>query len=407
MNATTTRLGTKIIAVFLLTLMLPFAGNSANKYDLILKSGTVTTTSNLEQFIADPNIQAGEIFGGTFFRIIQFNEIPTTEQKEILAAAGIQLTSYLPNLAYQAVIGQYADLTKLRAGGVRSVIEFENDWKLNQNLKSATLPDWAIHNNKFIDLTVRYFKGLSAEAVAASLTASGHTIIRRYDYSSWIEIRTAISNINEIASLSFVNGVDPIAPPSTPDDERGRSLHRSNVINSYSPMGRHYDGTGVAAALADDGPVGPHIDYQGRIDQSNTTANQGTHGDMTTGILMGGGNLNPTIRGMGTGAFIYIYDIGGYNHILNSPITNQTLGVMVTSTSYSQGCNEYTTDTQTGDQILNQNPTLLHVYSAGNNGGGNCQYGNVTGWGNITGGYKQGKNVIACGNLNYLDALRS
>lgn len=57
-------------------------------------------------------------------------------------------------------------------------------------------------------------------------------------------------------------------------------------------MGRHYDGTGAVAALADDGPVGPHIDYQGRIDQSNTTgATNGNHGDMTTGILMGAGNL--------------------------------------------------------------------------------------------------------------------
>jgi len=128
---------------------------------------------------------------------------------------------------------------------------------------------------------------------------------------------------------------------------------------------------------------------------------------MTAGILMGAGNLNPTIRGMGTGAFIYIYDIGGYNHVLNSPTTNQTLGVMVTSTSYSQGCNDYSTDTQTGDQILNQNPTLIHVYSGGNNGTGNCNYGAGSGWGNITGGYKQGKNVIACGNLSYLDVLES
>lgn len=407
MNSTTKRLGMKIFAIFMLSLMFPFSGNSANKYDLLLKSGTVTTSPNLEQFIADPNIQEQEVFGGNFFRIIQFNAIPTNQQKEALAAAGIQLKSYLPNLAYQAVIGRYADLTKLRDAGARSVIVLESDWKLNAKLKSDILPDWAVHNKKFIDLTVRYFKGLSADAVVASLTAKGHTLIRRYDYGSWVEIRTDISKINEVAALSYVNGVEPIAPPSTPDDERGRSLHRSNVINSYSPMGRHYDGTGVSAALADDGPVGPHIDYQGRIDQSNTTNNQGTHGDMTAGILMGAGNLDPTIRGMGTGAFIYIYDIGGYNHILNSPTTNQTLGVMVTSTSYSQGCNEYTTDTQTGDQILNQNPTLLHVYSAGNNGGGNCQYGAGAGWGNITGGYKQGKNVIACGNLNYLDALEA
>lgn len=375
--------------------------------ELRLKTGNQPLSANLEQVILNPSIAPGELFNGFYFRIIQFDQIPSSSQKEILLQAGIRLTSYLPDRAFQAVISQNANLSALRQAGARSVVVFQPKWKLSRDLYNNFHPDHALTGKDQIDLVVRYNKGMDPEQVMAFLTTAGHSIIRRYDYSSWIEIRTSVDRIMELASLPFVNGLEPIAPPSTPDDEKGRSLHRSNAINGYTPMGRHYDGTGVSAALADDGPVGPHIDYQGRIDQSNTTANSGTHGDMTTGILMGAGNLNPTIAGMGTGAFIYIYDIGGYNHILNSPNTNQTLGVLVTSTSYSQGCNDYTTDTQTGDQILNQNPTLLHVYSAGNNGTGNCQYGAGAGWGNITGGYKIGKNVIACGNLNYLDVLEN
>ena len=37
--------------------------------------------------------------------------------------------------------------------------------------------------------------------------------------------------------------------------------------------------------------------------------------------------------------------------------------------------------------------------------GGNCQYGAGAGWGNVTGGYKQGKNVITCANLDALEVL--
>ncbi|MBL0342033.1 MAG: S8 family serine peptidase [Bacteroidetes bacterium] len=397
----------KKVNFIMLLWLLPFAGFASGKYDLTLKSGSIQVTPNLEQFIANQEIQANELFGGKYFRIIQFNDIPSSGQKAALENAGIKLTAYLPNYAYTATINQYAAVASLRAAGARAVLSFQPELKMNNRLRSGDLPDWAVTNKKYIDLVVRYYKGLAADPVVAAILNSGHELIRRYDYSSWIEIRVEISRINEVAALPFVCGVEPIAPPSTPDDEKARSLHRSNVINTYSPMGRHYDGTGVSAALGDDGTVGPHIDYQGRIDQSNAAVNNGTHGDMTTGILMGAGNIDPTIRGMGTGAFIYIYDIGGYNHVLNSPTTNQTLGVMVTSTSYSQGCNDYSVDTQTGDQILNQNPTLLHVYSAGNNGTGDCQYGAGANWGNITGGYKQGKNVIACGNLNYLDALEN
>ncbi|MFM7078723.1 MAG: S8 family serine peptidase, partial [Bacteroidota bacterium] len=355
-----------------------------------LKTGNIQPAANLESFISDPKLQDSEVFENTFFRLITFNEVPSPEMRSALENGGIKLYNYLPDLTYMAGIKVGADLATLRNSNIHSVIEFNPLWKLNKDLFAGQYPAWSLTQAGKVDLVVRYHKGLNADAVIEALLNQGATLIRRYDYGNWVEIRVNEGSHVDIASLPFVNGMEPIAPPSVPDDEKGRTLHRSNVINSDSPMGRHYDGTGVSVALADDGPVGPHIDYQGRIDQSNTTANSGTHGDMTAGILMGAGNLNPTIRGMGTGAFIYIYDIGGYNHVLNSPITNQTLGVMVTSTSYSQGCNDYSTDTQTGDQILNQNPTLMHVYSGGNNGTGNCNYGAGSGWGNITGGYKQG-----------------
>jgi len=405
MNHTSNTLFKRVMYFLCLFGALSYTTFASNKYDLLFKSGKVATVNNLEQFIANPSIQNIELFGNKYFRIIQFNSIPTEAQKQSLESAGIKLTSYFPNYAYLVIVNQNANLSVLRTAGARSVLVYQPVWKLQKQLAAGELPDHALSGKNQIDLVVRYYKSLDANAVNAALVAKGYTIKRRYDYGNWIEIRVNKSQINAVASLPFVNGVEPIAPTSTPDDERGRSLHRSNTINTYSPMGRHYDGTGVSVALADDGPVGPHIDYQGRIDQTNTTTNTGTHGDMTTGILMGGGNLNPRYRGMGTGAFIYIFDIGPYAHILNSPALNQNQGVLVTSTSYSQGCNDYSNDTQTGDMILNQNPTLLHVYSAGNNGGGDCGYGAGGGWGNITGGYKQGKNVIACGNLNYLDVL--
>lgn len=392
-----------IVGTFLIGLPTILNGQATIKF----KTGNIQPVANLESFISNPGIQPNEIFENRYFRLITFNEVPSAEIRSEMERSGIRLFNYLPDLTYMASFDVTANLATLSNAKIHAIVQFNPSWKLNKDLYAGQYPAWSLTQAGKVDLVVRYHKGLNSDLVIQALLNQGASLIRRYDYSNWVEIRINEGKHMDIASLPFVNGLEPIAPPSVPDDEKGRTLHRSNAINSDSPMGRHYDGTGVSVALADDGPVGPHIDYEGRIDQSNTTANSGTHGDMTAGILMGAGNLNPTIRGMGTGAFIYIYDIGGYNHVLNSPTTNQTLGVMVTSTSYSQGCNDYSTDTQTGDQILNQNPTLLHVYSGGNNGTGNCNYGAGSGWGNITGGYKQGKNVIACGNLSYLDVLES
>ncbi|HRZ76066.1 MAG TPA: S8 family serine peptidase, partial [Bacteroidales bacterium] len=54
-----------------------------------------------------------------------------------------------------------------------------------------------------------------------------------------------------------------------------------------------------------------------------------------------------------------------------------------------------------------QLPALMHVFSAGNNGTSDCGYGAGAGWGNITGGHKMGKNVVAVANLDYKDDLSS
>ena len=72
----------------------------------------------------------------------------------------------------------------------------------------------------------------------------------------------------------------------------------------------------------------------------------------------------------------------------------------MTNSSYSNGCNAgYTEITETVDQQIFDNPTLMHVFSGGNSNNNDCGYGAGDQWGNITGGHKQGKNVIATANL--------
>ena len=81
---------------------------------------------------------------------------------------------------------------------------------------------------------------------------------------------------------------------------------------------------------------------------------------------------------------------------------------MITSTSYSDGCNAgYTTLSRELDQQTVDMPNLIHVFSAGNNGGVDCNYGAGSAFGNVTGGHKHSKNTIAVGNLDYLDNLNS
>ena len=91
---------------------------------------------------------------------------------------------------------------------------------------------------------------------------------------------------------------------------------------------------------------------------------------------MGGGNKDPLTRGMGWGADLYVYEASpyqGYDSIYTHYFTNN---ILITSTSYSDGCNAgYTTLAQTMDQQIIDMPNLMHVFSAGNQGTADCSYG--------------------------------
>src|SRR5690606_39055654 len=82
--------------------------------------------------------------------------------------------------------------------------------------------------------------------------------------------------------------------------------------------------------------------------------------------------------------------------------------IRITSTPYSDGNNTgYTSRARLMDIHINAMPDLMHVFSAGNAGTSNFNYGAGAGWGNITGGHKQAKNVITVGNITFDDFLAS
>lgn len=385
---------------FLLGLIVLATAGFAQDYRLLLQSGTVQPVANLSEFIEEAS--PTDIFNGYYYRFLQFKNIPTQEEKNTLTASGIKLLDYIPKNTFVAAIPERYNRAKLASFGVRSVIKQDAIQKINFRILGE-FPAHAVNERGTVDLVVQYHRNIPSDLIYSTAPAFGK-ILKQDPDNRTITVRISDKDLMKLASLPWVFYINTITPPSTPDDFKGRSLHRSNLINTNYATGRHYDGSGVTVAIADDGIVGPHIDFTGRLTNFATAAG-GFHGDMCSGIYVGAGNLNPTMQGMASGAYLYTYDIDNYVHITDAVSNFNTLQTVITSTSYSQGCNEYTVETQAGDQTLNQNKQLAFVFSAGNNGGGNCSYGAGAGWGNITGGYKQGKNVIACGNLDAMEVL--
>ena len=155
--------------------------------------------------------------------------------------------------------------------------------------------------------------------------------------------------------------IEPIDPPSVKENKTGRTLHRSNTINTNYASGRNYNGEGINIMMQDDGLVGPHIDRQGRVDQSFcigcSSSSSNDHGDHVSGTIMGAGNLDPLGKGMADGAFLYVYSSSNNNYY-DVPTIYQNNDVIITSKSYSNGCNAgYTSLARDLDEQINLYPS--------------------------------------------------
>lgn len=357
-----------------------------------------------------PLTSPDEFFGGVYFRLIQFNTLPTIEQRAALKQHGIELLDYIPNKAYTACISSMANLSALTSFNVRFVGKINPLYKISKQIADNMVPEHAFVNDS-IAYTFTYYSSCSAEVVNSFFKNSIYRITYHNKHAKRITVQTAYTknfDIKVIAKIPFISYVEFKAAPPQPENKSGRTLHRSNAIANDFISGRHYNGAGINVALQDDGVIGPHIDYTGRLPQQYLDYNLGDHGDHCAGTIFGAGNKDPDGRGMAWGANLYVYKASqyqGFDSIYNHYISP---GIVITSTSYSDGCNEgYTSLSEELDEQIRTMPLLMHVFSAGNEGAQDCDYGAGAGWGNITGGHKASKNSIAVGNLDFMDNLNS
>ena len=343
--------------------------------------------------------------------LMTFSSIPSTEEKKELESIGINFLEYIPNNTYVIYSSKNLIYNNFIDYNIYSITKILPSFKIDPKISNRSFPEWAFFDNK-LHVKILIYKNINLQIIEESLLSIQSFTIQNTDYlNNNIVGSLDPGDLNLLASLNYVWYIEPIDPPSYPENKTAISLHRSNIINVNYSNGKKYNGEGINVMMQDDGLVGPHIDRQGRLDQSNcsgcSSSASNDHGDHVSGTIMGAGNLDPKAKGMADGAFLYVY--GSSNNNYNDvPSLYQNNDVVITSKSYSNGCNAgYTSLAQDLDEQINSHPSLIHVFSAGNDGSSDCGYGAGSGWGNVTGGHKQGKNVIATANLSQTSILAS
>lgn len=397
------QLSTTIFVSLLFLLMSITNHTSAQENTVRFETGEQQFEANATTFDSKKKLASSEIYGDYFYRFIEFNEIPTTTQHQQIKAKGIELLEYIPNKVYLAAIPLSSNFREWQSLGIRSLQPIGKQFKKSKRLQKD-IPAWAMEGN-FVNVSIQYYANIDGKQLEKELLQIGAYVQERFHHANMLDIQIEPKNLDKLMAQSYVRFVDLMSEPGEPESDDGRNLHRSNAIDNDYFGGRNYDGTGVNIAINDDGFAGPHIDFTGRTNQQ-TVINDltGDHGDMVAGVAGGAGNLDPVMRGMAPGSYMHIRQ---YRSNMSGTLPlHQDSAVLVFNSSYSNGCGAgYTNTTVLVDQEIYNNPTLMQVFSAGNSNNQDCGYGAGNQWGNITGGHKEGKNVIATANLSETDQI--
>ena len=316
---------------------------------------------------------------------------------------GVTNIGYLPINSYLILMPKTNEdlFLELRKNGISGLGSLLPEMKLSEQLASGNVPEYIWVGSKWelyiegipsIDwsIVIDDLKNLDIDVLGAEF--KGLKILISPDY------------INSLANHPSITYIQQKEAPAEAENRIGIKNHRSNTLRVPYVGGRNYDGTGVVVGHGDDGDIEPHIDFTGRVLANKSGPSNGAHGDHVAGTIMGAGNLDPDGEGQAPGSKLVYYDYP--DNLYDIDVDYNLYGIRVTASSYSNGCNAgYTAFTRQVDLDAIQNPSLTHVFSAGNNGNSNCNYGAGSGWGNITGGHKQGKNVLATANVTGADII--
>ena len=370
-------------------------------YDIKIQDDVLRIEENINTFEWN-KMPASSKFQNGYYGWIQFFETPKQEIQNDFEDRNLELIEYLPNKTYVFYFPENTSIQFLKDRGVRAIVPIENKYKLSPALKLTPYPDYAM-DGKNILVTLVLHNQVTSHDLIDEFTRRQIRIEHEYKGHNILNLSVPIDELEGLANLPFVKWLELKSPPVVSHDNRGRNLHRANGLDTQTPGGRNYTGAGIGVMVRDDGTIGPHIDFEGRLDNRNTAQFDPTlnHGDGVAGVMAGAGNINPSMRGMAAGADIYNAD--RFESFLNfevSSLFNDDI-VQITNTSSGPQCsNDYLMDAVIVDQQSNDIPSLLHVFSGGNaNGGADCGYGAGNQWANLGGADKIAKNIIAVANV--------
>lgn len=389
-----------LIAGLLFSSLFSFA-QKEEKVAIQFRSGEFIPEMNIDaESLGSFNARLPKIFGKSF-AVLQFEKIPTSQQKQDLLTAGITLLEYIPHNSYTISFTGNLQENILQNTKARAVFEMSPMQKMHPVMAKGVYPSWSLKTAGMMDVWISFPKTLTFEEIKSLLNDKRIQITSTtFKDLNIIGLKIALHRIIEVASLPYVEYIQPVPDEDKKLNAESRNNSRGSLLNAASAVGGFdLKGEGVTTGVGDNADPQYHADFTGRL-YNFGSANYVHHGTHVAGTVGGGGIVNELYVGYAPKAKIVNQYFGGI--INNTPSYVTDYNMVVTNNSYGNVLGDcsymgyYDLQSRILDLQADSYPNLQHVFAAGNDGSLTCSpY--PTSFGTVLSSYQSAKNIIAVG----------
>jgi hypothetical protein len=389
-------LGLLLVVILLLIVASASAQEPDRDFTILLKSRRFAPALGMDKAMA---AQLSASPTGRSHVLIQFDHIPTAEEREALERAGVKLLAYVPHDAWFASVPATVSLSDEALVSARWLGSILPQDKLPAGLWEGQVGPWAVNADGSVNLDVLFFADVPLDEARQIVAAHGGYIEDELFDFYRLRVRAPRRVITALAGEDGVQWVVEAPPPKMPLNDGSRA--RANV-DDVQAAPYSLSGNGVDLGIWDQGSVYTHVDFSGRLTVVDAVgaSDHATHvagtmaGDGTNSINYGGTALQ--WRGMAPGADIFSYD--WYNNLGEHDGAINTYGIELSQNSWGyvdgcSGCGLYDWQAPDYDAIAtgSYGKRIIVVFAAGN--AQSCGYDGIHPPGTA-------KNVITVGATN-------